>query len=81
MTDMSKPGPDPQVSDSQLLQAIRQDERPFSTTGAVEKRVSLSGNRVRQRLKTLSKDGPLECWEVARNIKIYWLESSDTDAK
>jgi len=77
MRDMGNRGPEPKVSDTELLSAIAQDERPFSTVSYVAEEVCLSANRVRQRLGRLSEDGDLVSGEVARNIKIYWREEDE----
>jgi len=76
MRDMATRGPEPKVSDDQLLAAIDSDERPFSTVAYVSEHVDLSNTRVRQRLATMAEDGSIESEHVAGDIKIYWSESA-----
>lgn len=76
MDFMSARGPDPKVTDDELLDAVEADERPFTTATAVTESVPLSANRVRQRLGRLADEGVINCAPVARDIKIYWSEAS-----
>jgi len=75
MWDMSKPGPDPDVTDGELLTAIENREQPFATAKDVAEMVGLSRWRCSQRLERLAEDGCLECGVVGEKTTIYWLES------
>jgi len=76
MDFMSTRGPDPKVTDDELLDAMGRDERPFTTATAVAEKVPLSANRVRSRLQRLAEEGVIRAEPVAGDIKIYWSESS-----
>jgi len=76
MTDMGTRGPDPRVSDEQIIEAVESDDRPFSTVGYVSENVDLSNTRVRERLAAMAADGSIKSEQVAGDIKIYWSESS-----
>jgi DNA-binding Lrp family transcriptional regulator len=77
MSDMPQPGPSPKVTDGRIIQAIRDDERPFSTAEAIASRVSLSGTRVRERLERIIEEEGVKSAPVAGNVKIYWLSWDD----
>ena len=73
---MSTRGPDPKVADSELLDAVKRETRPFATAKSVSQTVSLSRERARQRLNRLSDQGKIEREKVAGGIVIYWLSDS-----
>jgi DNA-binding Lrp family transcriptional regulator len=73
---MATRGPDPKVTDQELIHTIRTDARPFATARSVADEVSLSRERVRQRLNRLAEEGSVERAKVAGGIVLYWLEDS-----
>lgn len=73
---MATRGPDPTVTDEELIQAIREHEDPFATAGDVADTVGLSGERVRIRLNRLADAGEVDRSKVGGRAVIYWLPSS-----
>jgi DNA-binding Lrp family transcriptional regulator len=75
MWDMSRPGPQPDVKDGELVTAIESREQPFATAGDVAEIVGLSRWRTSQRLKRLADEGDIKHGKVGERTTIYWLES------
>lgn len=73
---MSTKGPDPTVSDSELIEAIKRTERPFATAKQVSDTVGLSDWRVRQRLERLDENNEIKRDRIGGGPFIYWLEGS-----
>jgi len=71
---MAMRGPDPEVTDDELLQAIAGTDYPFATISDVAHSVDLSRERVRQRLKELEAEGVVNCVKTG-GVMIYWLSS------
>lgn len=70
---MSRPGPDPRVSDEEIIGVIQSDDRPFSTAEDVADSVGLSGTRVRERLERLVASGRIQSANATANMEIYWV--------
>jgi len=75
MKDMATRGPEPKVSDDELLNVVDSDTRPFSTVSYVAENVDLSNTRVRERLARMVSEGYIRSERVAGDIKIYWSDS------
>ncbi|WP_436934980.1 winged helix-turn-helix transcriptional regulator [Halovenus marina] len=69
---MAVRGPDPTVSDSEIISAIESTDCPFATAKDVAEIVGLSRERARQRLNRLSEQGAIER-EKTSGVVIYWL--------
>jgi prophage antirepressor-like protein len=76
---MATRGPDPKVSDTQLVAAIRETDHPFAVAKDVAAHVGLSRERVRQRLNRLSDEDKIKRAKVSGAV-IYWLESDVSDS-
>jgi len=74
--DMATRGPEPKVSDDEMIDVMDNDDRPFSTVSYVSERVDLSNTRVRERLADMVEKGYIRSEEVAGDIKIYWSDSA-----
>lgn len=70
---MSARGPEPKITDDQLMRVFDSEEKPFVVTSDIAERVDLSGTRIRQRLDRLVEEGVLEKRKVGR-AQIYWRE-------
>jgi len=70
---MSRPWPDPTVSDEEIISVIQSDDRPFSTAEDVAESVGLSGTRVRERLERLVGSGRIQSANATSNMEIYWV--------
>lgn len=76
MWRMSRPGPDPDVTDAELVSAIGSREQPFATAADVAEIVGLSRWRASQRLDRLAQnDSNVESGSVGQKTTIYWLDS------
>jgi predicted ArsR family transcriptional regulator len=75
MWDMSRPGPDPDVNDEELVWVLGHREQPYATAGDVSEDVPLSETRTKQRLDRLADEGDIESGAVGERQTIYWLES------
>lgn len=75
MWDMSKPGPDPKVTDGELINAIKQLDQPYATAKDVSDITDLSRWRASQRLDRLANDNHIQSGVVGENTTVYWLKS------
>lgn len=78
---MSTRGPDPKVTDETLLSCIKSDSRPFATVSTVTKEVSLSHERVRQRLNRLSDQGRIQREQISGSVVLYWADELSSPDK
>jgi len=75
MTDNSKPGRKPRVTDDEILQVFRDTNDPVLSTDEVADRLPLERRSVYDRLVSLRKDGALTSKQVGgRNI--WWIPDS-----
>ena len=72
---MSRPGPDPDVTDGEIITAIENRDEPYATAGDVAEIVGLSRWRTSERLKRLADAGEVESGTVGEKTTIYWLDS------
>lgn len=70
---MSTPGPDPEVTDQEILAVMRQRSEPFVTAPDVAQAVGLSRQRARLRLERLKDEGKIERAKVGGNAVVYWI--------
>lgn len=77
---MTTRGPDPKVSDAQLVSAIHETDHPFAVAKDVAKQVDLSRERVRQRLNRLNDENRIQRAKVSGAV-IYWDESDASDCE
>lgn len=70
---MATRGPDPTVSDTELLTEIERAETPVVTANCVSNGVDLGTERCRQRLNRLSEQGQIKS-EKLNSIRVYWSE-------
>lgn len=72
---MSKPGPDPTVTDDELINAIRHVRTPVAARGDIARQIEIGPERVRQRLKPLVADGSVQRGELnGGSVIVYWIE-------
>jgi len=73
MNCMGTPGPDPQVSDAELIEAAQKISDPCFTAKEVRQRVELKSNgHTRERLAKLVNDDVLET-KSSGSGRVYWL--------
>ena len=56
---MTRPGPDPSVSDAEFIQAIIEDRKPVRSTQEIADSVGLSRQATTKHLKRLHENGKL----------------------
>lgn len=70
---MATRGPDPTVTDNELLHVVEGTDAPVVTASSVSERVDLGAERCRQRLNRLTDQGELKT-ERLNQIRVYWKE-------
>jgi Fe2+ or Zn2+ uptake regulation protein len=73
MSEGTKPGPDPSVTDDELLQIFRDHPDPVLSTREVTEQVPLKRRAVYNRLSALQESGKLRGKKVGGRSTIYWL--------
>lgn len=68
-----KPGPDPEVTDDEIIRAIRETPYPAAGTNDVAERVGLTESRTRKRLKRLADEGRIGRRKIGANAAIHWI--------
>ena len=71
-------GPDPKVSDYEILECFETVNKPFITPSDIAQRVDLSRTRIHQRMESLKEKEKINRSKVG-NAVIYWLSDSDRD--
>jgi|APHM01.1.fsa_nt_gi hypothetical protein len=69
---MPNVGPDPQVSDEQLIAAIAETETPVASAQDVSGLVDLSRQRCAKRLQRLAENGRIKEGTTSKTT-VYWL--------
>ena len=79
MTD--RPGPDPSVSDEQILELFSESPDPVLTATEIADQVDMSRRYVLDRLKDLEEDGQINSKKVGSRSTVWWLpgETSTTN--
>ncbi|WP_431357803.1 FaeA/PapI family transcriptional regulator [Haloarcula marina] len=78
---MSTRGPDPKVTDEEIIETVRSADPPFVTTGDIAEAVCLSTERARQRLNKLNEQGTIDRMKVGSSAVVYWLPESVTGSR
>lgn len=73
MTDKSKPGPKPTVTDEEFISLFEEADDPVLSTAEVTEKVSLSRRSVYDRLASLQKDGTLASKKVGGRSTVWWI--------
>lgn len=73
MTDSSKPGPKPTVTDEEILSLFRETDDPVLSTAEVTEHVSLKRRSVYDRLTQLAEEGHLKQKEIGGRNTVWWL--------
>ncbi|WP_277552321.1 MarR family transcriptional regulator [Halobaculum limi] len=67
------PGPDPKVSDEQILQLVALAPDPIVTAGELTDQIEMTQQGVNKRLKSLVEAGYLESRKVGGAARVYWI--------
>jgi predicted transcriptional regulator len=66
-------GPDPTVTDDELIQSIEATGHPFATTSDIAEDVSLSRQRINERLNRLHSQGDVKKTTVGSKAVVWWI--------
>jgi len=73
MSDNSKPGPKPSVTDEEILNLFKESDDPALSTMEVTEQLSLKRRSVYDRLESLVEKGELESKPIGGRNTIWWL--------
>jgi len=75
MTHMGKPGPDPTVTDDEIVEAAQSIDDPCFTAREIEEKIDLNSvGQVRTRLNSLVDNGVM-ARKFSGSGNVYWLIS------
>ena len=77
MSDGSKPGPKPKVSDEEILRLFRESTDPVLSTGEVTEEVPLKRRATYDRLVALNEQGELNSKQIGGRNTVWWLAETD----
>ena len=69
---MGKPGPDPKVTDKDILRAICLNYAPVMTPKQLAERFDVSNTAISNKLDRIEESGRVESERVGR-ARVYWL--------
>lgn len=72
-----RPGPDPRMTDDELLSIFDWYDEPALTTKMVTKKTPFTERGTRRRLDQLEAEGRVDSMRVGRNAKVWWRADRD----
>lgn len=76
MSDNSKPGPKPSVTDEEILNLFRETSDPVLSTAEVAEQLPLERRSVYDRLVSLRDDGRLASKQIGGRNTVWWLSGT-----
>jgi len=73
MTDDSKPGRKPRVTDEEILDVFRAADDPVLSTAEITDRLPIKRSATYKRLASLRNEGRLEGKDVGGRNSVWWL--------
>jgi len=70
--ESSKPGPNPRVSDEEILSRLREAEGPVLSTADLADRLPIARRATLNRLKRLRERGVVESYAVGGRNTVWW---------
>ena len=70
----NRPGPIPNTSDEEIIDAVRNGDTPVLTTRGVADALPISRRAVSNRLNRLHDEGSIEKMDVGPKAKVWWVE-------
>lgn len=70
----NRPGPIPNTSDEEIIDAVRNGDTPVLTTRGVADALPISRRAVSNRLNRLHDEGSIERMDVGPKAKVWWVE-------
>ena len=74
MSQMAKPGPDPDVSDDKIIEVIREVPYPVAKTSEVAREIGMTDAGALRRLHQLADAGYIGRRKIAHSAVIWWHE-------
>lgn len=78
MSDDSKPGPNPSITDNEILSLFQNTTDPVLSTAEVTEQAPLARRSVYDRLVALREDGKLDSKEIGGRNTVWWLPTGNS---
>lgn len=73
MSEETKPGPTPRISDEEILAVFQDTEDPVLSTAEVTERIPLKRRATYNRLRSLADGGRLKSKQIGGRNTVWWL--------
>jgi len=73
MPENSKPGPNPSITDDEILALFQESDDPVLSTAEVAELTPLTRRSVYDRLVALREEGKLDSKEIGGRNTVWWL--------
>lgn len=80
MTEGSTPGPDPSVTDEEILQVFHATDDPVLSTAEVAEVLPIKRRSVLNRLESLRDEGVIEKKTVGGRNSVWWIASEQSES-
>jgi len=77
MSEESKPGPTPRVSDNEIIDLFRDTDDPVLSTAEVTERIPVKRRATYNRLRSLADKGRLESKQIGGRNTVWWIAESE----
>jgi len=77
MSEESKPGPTPRVSDDEIIDLFRDTDDPVLSTAEVSERIPLKRRATYNRLHSLADERRLESKQIGGRNTVWWPADSE----
>ena len=77
MSEESKPGPTPRVSDNEIIDLFRDTDDPVLSTAEVTEQVPLKRRATYNRLRSLADEGRLQSKQIGGRNTVWWIAESE----
>jgi hypothetical protein len=73
MSEETRPGPTPRISDEEILAVFRDTEDPVLSTAEVTERIPLKRRATYNRLRSLADEGRLKSKQIGGRNTVWWV--------
>jgi hypothetical protein len=77
MSDNTKPGPTPRISDDEILAIFQDTDDPVLSTAEVTEQIPLKRRATYNRLRSLADEGRLESKQIGGRNTVWWVAESE----
>ncbi|PSQ06699.1 hypothetical protein BRC92_00585 [Halobacteriales archaeon QS_4_69_31] len=77
MSEESKPGPTPRVSENEIIDLFRDTDDPVLSTAEMTERIPLKRRATYNRLRSLADEGRLESKQIGGRNTVWWIAESE----